>query len=66
MLGGIDAELFRQLADCERQDGDRQRSERGANAVEARFEAAFTRAPIGMALVDMNGRWLQVNICGCS
>lgn len=65
VLGGIDAELFRQLADCERQDGEPQRSERGENAVQARFEAAFTRAPIGMALIDMKGRWLQVNDALC-
>ena len=29
------------------------------------FENAFTYAPIGMALVDMDGRWLQVNDALC-
>lgn len=31
----------------------------------ARFESAFANAPIGMALVDMEGRWLQVNDALC-
>jgi diguanylate cyclase (GGDEF)-like protein/PAS domain S-box-containing protein len=26
-----------------------------------RFENSFINAPIGMALIDMNGRWLQIN-----
>jgi diguanylate cyclase (GGDEF)-like protein/PAS domain S-box-containing protein len=30
-----------------------------------RFESAFGNAPIGMALVDLNGRWLQVNDALC-
>jgi PAS domain S-box-containing protein len=30
-----------------------------------RFESAFSNAPIGMALIDMGGRWLQVNHALC-
>jgi diguanylate cyclase (GGDEF)-like protein/PAS domain S-box-containing protein len=30
-----------------------------------RFESAFSNAPIGMALIDMSGRWLQVNHALC-
>jgi len=29
------------------------------------FENAFSNAPIGMALIDMDGRWLQVNSALC-
>jgi diguanylate cyclase (GGDEF)-like protein/PAS domain S-box-containing protein len=32
---------------------------------QARFESAFHSAPIGMALIDMGGRWLQVNDALC-
>jgi PAS domain S-box-containing protein len=32
---------------------------------QARFESAFNSAPIGMALIDMGGRWLQVNDALC-
>lgn len=32
---------------------------------EARFRAAFDHAAIGMALVDLDGRWLQVNSSLC-
>jgi diguanylate cyclase (GGDEF)-like protein/PAS domain S-box-containing protein len=32
---------------------------------EARFRSAFDNAAIGMALVDLNGRWLQVNPSLC-
>jgi diguanylate cyclase (GGDEF)-like protein/PAS domain S-box-containing protein len=39
--------------------------ERSLEDGEARFEGAFTGAPIGMALVDTEGRWLQVNDALC-
>ena len=51
--------------------GDRENAERMLVAerelreVQARFERAFTSAPIGMAHVDMDGRWLQVNDALC-
>jgi PAS domain S-box-containing protein len=33
--------------------------------VQGLFENAFSNAPIGMALIDMDGRWLQVNNALC-
>ena len=39
--------------------------EHGLREVRERFESAFANAPIGMALVDMNGAWLQVNDALC-
>src|SRR5207249_41541 len=42
-----------------------QEVERRLHEVHARFETAFSNAPIGMALVDMAGEWLQVNDALC-
>lgn len=39
--------------------------EHGLQEVRERFESGFANAPIGMALVDMNGGWLQVNDALC-
>jgi diguanylate cyclase (GGDEF)-like protein/PAS domain S-box-containing protein len=39
--------------------------ERRLREVHARFETAFSNAPIGMALADTAGRWLQVNDALC-
>jgi diguanylate cyclase (GGDEF)-like protein/PAS domain S-box-containing protein len=36
------------------------------HVVHQRFESAFSNAPIGMALIDMRGHWLQVNDSLCS
>ena len=33
--------------------------------MQERFESAFGNAPIGMALIDMDGSWLQVNNALC-
>ena len=33
--------------------------------MQKRFESAFDNAPIGMALIAMDGRWLQVNDALC-
>jgi diguanylate cyclase (GGDEF)-like protein/PAS domain S-box-containing protein len=43
----------------------RRRAEHELREGHARFESAFANAPIGMALVDMKGVWLQVNDALC-
>lgn len=40
-------------------------AERGLREVRERFESAFDNAPIGMALIATDGRWLQVNDALC-
>ena len=44
----------------------RQQAEAALNESNARFSGAFGHAPIGMALVGPDGKWLQVNptLCG--
>ena len=64
-LAAIDVALLRRMAEQERQHHKPGRAEAGPEAADARFEAAFTSAPIGMALIDMDGRWLQVNDALC-
>jgi len=64
-LASIDVEVLRQVADQGRLEEKRRVEEQGAQDVQSRFESAFTSAPIGMALIDMAGRWLQVNDALC-
>ena len=45
--------------------GDRRRQERELAEAEERFRSAFDNAPIGMALVAPDGRWLKVNRAIC-
>jgi PAS domain S-box-containing protein len=44
---------------------DRKRMEEALRESEERFRTAFGSAPIGMALVAIDGRWLQVNDALC-
>jgi diguanylate cyclase (GGDEF)-like protein/PAS domain S-box-containing protein len=55
------------LKDAGRVHPDRNGSdaEHSLGRVRGRFESAFSNAPIGMALIDMNGNWLQVNNALC-
>ena len=39
--------------------------ERGLHEDQAQLESAFISAPIGMALIDIDGRWLKVNDALC-
>ena len=64
-LAAVDMELLRGMADRERRHGASGFAEPGPQEAQTRFEAAFNSAPIGMALVDMDGRWLQVNDALC-
>jgi PAS domain S-box-containing protein len=64
-LSAASAELGQQIAERERLEEERRRAEQGLREVQARFESAFANAPIGMALVDIKGSWLQVNDALC-
>ena len=65
LLAAANAELLREISDRERLEEERRTAELGLHEVQARFESAFNSAPIGMALVDLEGRWLQVNDAIC-
>ena len=45
--------------------GSRRMVERALRESEQRFQSAFEDAGVGMALVDLTGRWLQVNSALC-
>ncbi|MDX6402369.1 MAG: hypothetical protein QOF27_2975, partial [Gaiellaceae bacterium] len=45
---------------------DRIRAERELSEARERFEGAFNNAPIGMALVGLDGRFLMVNASACA
>jgi diguanylate cyclase (GGDEF)-like protein/PAS domain S-box-containing protein len=64
-LAAANVELRRRIADGKRLESKRRSTERGQHEVQARFESAFASAPIGMALVDVEGRCLQVNDALC-
>ena len=44
---------------------DRRRAEADLREAQERFRSAFEYAPIGMALVAPDGRWLKVNQALC-
>jgi diguanylate cyclase (GGDEF)-like protein/PAS domain S-box-containing protein len=45
---------------------DRKQAEEALREAEERFRTAFDEAPIGMALVGLDGRWLEVNDALCA
>ena len=59
------AALSRLNADLQERIAERARAEAALRASEERFKSAFGDAPIGMALVGTDGRWLQVNRALC-
>jgi PAS domain S-box-containing protein len=64
-LAATEANLRGEIAERERLEGQQRKAERGLREVRERFESAFGNAPIGMALIDMYGHWLQVNPALC-
>ena len=60
LLGELERRLHRLRGQLAQQVVERRLQE-----VQARFETAFRSAPIGMALIDMAGQWLQVNDSLC-
>ena len=65
VLAALNARFKREIFARERGEKSRLELERGLREVRELFETAFGNAPIGMGLVDMNGRWLQVNDALC-
>ena len=45
---------------------EQRRAEAETRAVESRFTSAFERAPVGMALIDLEGHFLRVNGALCA
>ena len=64
-LAVLNARLLQEIAARERAEIERTEMEQGLQVVRDRFESGFANAPIGMALVEMNGGWLQVNEALC-
>jgi diguanylate cyclase (GGDEF)-like protein/PAS domain S-box-containing protein len=64
-LATLNAQLRREIIARERAEMERKEMEQGLQMVRDRFESGFANAPIGMALVEVNGRWLQVNDALC-
>ncbi len=64
-LASLKTRLRDEIATRERAEKARAEMEQGLREERERFESGFANAPIGMALVDMNGAWLQVNDAFC-
>jgi diguanylate cyclase (GGDEF)-like protein/PAS domain S-box-containing protein len=64
-VAALKAQLRQEMAARERAERARLEVEKVHREALGRFESAFGNAPIGMALVDMDGRWLQVNSALC-
>ncbi len=64
-LVALKGQLKRAVAARGRAERGRLKLAQGLREVRELFETAFGDAPIGMALVDMKGGWLQVNSALC-
>ena len=63
-LGVIEA-LVTRPGSSDRRGGERRSSDRALHAAEQLFRTSFENAPIGMALVALDGRFLRVNRSLC-
>ena len=64
-LESTNEKLRQGIIDRERFQRKAREAERGLREVRERFESAFDNAPIGMALIATDDRWLQVNDALC-
>lgn len=64
-LAATEARLRDEISGRKRVERRQLEAEQGLCEVRERFESAFGNAPIGMALIDMDGHWLQVNHALC-
>jgi len=64
-LESTNEKLRQGIIDRERLQREAREAERGLREVRERFESAFDNAPIGMALIATDDRWLQVNDALC-
>ncbi len=64
-LASTHEQLRQEISERERIAAEAREAERVLREVRERFETAFDNAPIGMALIAMDDRWLQVNDALC-
>ena len=64
-LESTNEHLRQEISERERVGKEARETERGLREVRERFESAFDNAPIGMALIATDHRWLQVNDALC-
>lgn len=64
-LASVNERLRREISERKRLEKESRKTERGLREVRERFESSFDNAPIGMALIALDDRWLQVNDALC-
>jgi diguanylate cyclase (GGDEF)-like protein/PAS domain S-box-containing protein len=64
-LASVNERLLQEISKRQRVETKARKTERCLQEVRTRFESAFEHAPIGMALIDTDGHWLQVNSALC-